>query len=137
MTDVTSMCKLPLSQRWKHRRAPKPKRRIVFIAPKPARAPIAPINEARALVERMRVTKWVAAQIVSYPPDRCLCCRKPIVFGAKWVELVNDDDRARFHADCLPAWRAQQELAARRAMGLDRNRHAQQDPGVVGARVPQ
>jgi gamma-glutamylcysteine synthetase len=40
------------------------------------------------------------------------------VFGAKWVELVNDNDRARFHADCAPAWKLQQEAAARRALGL-------------------
>jgi hypothetical protein len=92
---------------------------------------------ARARVDQARINKWVAAQIVSYPPDRCLRCRRPIVYGAKWVELVNDNDRARFHFDCAPVWRTQQEIAARRAMGLDRNRCAQQDPDGVCARVPQ
>jgi hypothetical protein len=70
--------------------------------------------------ERTRIVRWVTAQIVNYPPDRCLCCRRPIVYGAKWVELVNDNARARFHFDCEPPWRAEQEVAARRAMGLDR-----------------
>jgi hypothetical protein len=60
----------------------------------------------------------VAAQIVNYPPDRCLCCRKPIVVGQKWTELVNDNGRARFHVDCAPVWRTQQEVAARRALNL-------------------
>jgi hypothetical protein len=57
-------------------------------------------------------------RIVTWPPDNCFHCKRPIVFGAKWVELVNDNDRARFHSDCAPAWRAQQEGAARKAMGL-------------------
>jgi hypothetical protein len=88
-------------------------------------APPAPIVEApvtaEAPAQRTLIARWVAAQIVSYPPDRCLRCRRPIAFGAKWVELVNDNDRARFHFDCAPAWRAQLELAARQAIGLDRS----------------
>ena len=82
------------------------------------------VDEARVRIERARIARWVAAQIVSYPPDRCLCCRRPIVFGAKWVELVNDDTRARFHFDCAPVWRAQQEMLARRALGFDRKETA-------------
>jgi hypothetical protein len=60
----------------------------------------------------------VAAQIVNRPPDNCFHCRRPIVYGAKWIELVNDNTRARFHFDCAPVWRAQQESSARRAMGM-------------------
>jgi hypothetical protein len=52
---------------------------------------------------------------------RCFHCRRPIVYGAKWIELVNDNARARFHSDCAPAWRTQQQAAARRAIGLDRS----------------
>jgi hypothetical protein len=74
-----------------------------------------------ARIDQVRVNKWVAAQIVNYPPDRCFGCRRPIIFGAKWVELVNDNDRARFHFACAPVWRARQEVLARRAMGLDRD----------------
>jgi hypothetical protein len=70
---------------------------------------------------KRRIDRWVQAQIVPYSPNHCLYCRHPIVYGAKWVELVNDNERARFHFDCLPLWRAQQETAARKAMGLDRS----------------
>jgi hypothetical protein len=80
-------------------------------APSPAPARVQPLD-------RGRIARWVAAQIIAYPPDRCLGCRRPIVFGAKWVELVNDNERARFHSGCAPVWRAQQETAARKAMGL-------------------
>ena len=76
---------------------------------------------ARASVDQARVNRWVASRIVTWTPDNCFRCRRPIVYGAKWVELVNDNERARFHADCSPAWRAQQELAARQAMGLDQS----------------
>jgi hypothetical protein len=63
----------------------------------------------------------MTAQIVSWAPDNYFCCRRPIIFGANWVELVNDNERARFHFDCAPVWRTQQEIAARQAMGLDRS----------------
>jgi hypothetical protein len=107
--------KVPMSARWKRRRAPKPD------ACEPPAPPILRIDEARVQVERARVARWVAAQIVNYPPDRCFCCRRPIVYGAKWTELVNDNSRARFHSGCAPAWRARQEIAARRALGLDQS----------------
>ena len=74
---------------------------------------------ARARVDQARINKWVASWIISWPPDNCLHCRMPIVFGAKWTELINDNDRARFHSDCAPAWRAEQEALARRAMGYN------------------
>jgi hypothetical protein len=82
--------------------------------------PSAPAPLALTAVDRTRIARWVAAQIVSYPPDRCLRCRRPIAFGAKWVELVNDNARARFHVSCELAWREQQQMFARRALGLDR-----------------
>ena len=113
-----SVRKIPDSERWKRRRPRRLKApsALTPIAPSPAPAPL--ITEAQAKAERTRIARWVAAQIVSRPPDNCFHCRRPIVYGAKWVELVNDNERARFHFDCAPAWRTQQELAARRAMGL-------------------
>ena len=101
-----------MSARWKRRRAPG--------APKPLNAPALPIPRGDEARVRARIARWVTARIVNYPPDKCLHCRKPIIYGAKWVELVSDNERARFHLDCLPVWRTQQEVAARRAMGLDR-----------------
>ena len=107
-----SVRKIPDSERWKRRR-PRRLKAPFALALSPAPAPL--INEAQARA----IARWVAAQIVSYPPDRCFHCRRPITYGAKWVELVNDNARSRFHTECAPVWRAQQEIAARKAMGLN------------------
>jgi hypothetical protein len=116
-----SVRKIPDSERWKRRRPRRLKAPFALtpIAPSPAPAPL--INEAQAKAERARIARWAAAQIVNYPPDRCFGCRRPITYGARWTELVNDNGRARFHFDCAPVWRTQQEVAARRAMGLGRS----------------
>ena len=114
--------KISESERHKWRRGPKLQTVSMTVsaptavAPRPALAPL--INEAQAKAERARIARWAAAQIVNYPPDRCLGCRRPITYGAKWTELVNDNGRARFHFDCMPAWRDRQEALARRALGL-------------------
>ena len=84
--------KLKLEDRWKHRPT----------APAPVASPLPRVDEARAGMEKARIARWVTAQIVNYPPDRCLGCRRPIVFGARWVELVNDNTRARLHFDGAP-----------------------------------
>jgi hypothetical protein len=110
--------KIPHSERWKRRRP----RRLKALTPiAPNSAPARAILEAANPAERTRIARWVAAQIVNRPPDNCFHCRRPIVFGAKWVELVNDNDRARFHSACAFAWRAQQEDATRRALGSNAN----------------
>jgi hypothetical protein len=114
--------KLLFSQRWKHRRAPRPKAVVALaptaIAPMPSPPPITAAEPLTA-ADRARIARWVASRIICWPPDNCFHCKRPIVYGSKWVELVNDNDRARFHADCLPAWRAEQEALARRAMGYN------------------
>jgi hypothetical protein len=68
--------------------------------------------------ERVLIDRWVAHRIVDWPPSQCFGCKRPIVVGAKWVDRVNHDKgaRARFHCDCEPAWRAEQEVAARRSL---------------------
>jgi|SRR5580704_6960768 hypothetical protein len=100
--------KLPLSRRWRHRRAK---------APKPGPPPIVP--KVLTAIERNRIARWVAAQIITWPSDRCLGCKRPIIYGAKWTEVARDNDRARFHVTCYPEWLAQQEVAARRALGMN------------------
>ena len=121
----------------------KPEAKKVNVAAKSGKAAAAQTRGAeearvaRARIDQAHINKWVTSRIISWPPDNCFCCKRPIVYGAKWVELVNDNERARFHFDCAPAWRAEQEALAPRAMGLDRNRCAQQDPDGVCARVPQ
>jgi hypothetical protein len=86
-----------------------------------ALAPVAPVPAVDEVRAKARIDRWVASRIVTWAPDNCFHCRRPIVFGAKWTELVANNERARFHADCLPAWLAQQDVAARRALGLDRS----------------
>jgi hypothetical protein len=93
--------KLRDSERWKHRRKP---------APAPAPVP----TETRA--ERVLISRLIQHQIVDWPPSHCFGCRLPIVVGQKWLELVCDDNRARFHSDCAPVWRAEQEVAARKTL---------------------
>jgi hypothetical protein len=50
----------------------------------------------RTRVEKTHIARGVTAQIVSWPPDNCFYYRRPIVFGARWVELVNDNERLAF-----------------------------------------
>jgi hypothetical protein len=107
--------KLLLSQRWKHRRASRP----IAPAPAPVPAPTPVVDEALTPVKRTLIARWVAARIVTWLPDRCFHCKGPIIYGAKWVDVVSDKGRARFHADCLPVWKVQQEAAARRALGMN------------------
>ena len=104
--------------------APRPR---VVVARAPISTPIAlmpsplsiPAPEPLTAADRSRIARWVASRIVTWASDNCFHCRRQIVFGAKWTELVGgDNDRARFHAECLPAWRLQQEAAARRALGM-------------------
>jgi hypothetical protein len=87
--------------------------------------------------ERGRINRWIANQLIDWPPTSCLHCRKPITVGQSWAVISNGEVTARFHEDCHSEWRAEQEVAARRAMGLDRNRCAHQDPDGVCASGPQ
>jgi hypothetical protein len=71
--------------------------------------------------ERRRINRWIANQIIDWPPTSCLHCRKPIVPGQVWTAVSNGEAVARFHQPCHAEWLAQQEVAARRAMGFDRS----------------
>jgi hypothetical protein len=114
--------KLREAERWKGRRKPQPQ------APAPiALMPSPPSTKPLAAADRARIARWMASRIVSWPPDNCFCCKRPIIFGAKWTELVNDNDRARFHFDCAPMWKLQQQTAARRALGLVKERRTHDD----------
>jgi len=71
--------------------------------------------------ERERIDAWIRNRIVSYPLALCFRCRKPVVAGQDWREAWNGDTgtRARFHQGCHGEWRAEQEAAARQALGLE------------------
>jgi hypothetical protein len=68
-----------------------------------------------------RINRWIAARLIDWPSTSCLHCRKPITVGQTWAVISNGEVTARFHQDCHTEWLAQQEAAARRAMGLDRS----------------
>jgi hypothetical protein len=95
---MKSVRKIPEAQRWKYRHTPAPAVEDALETP----------------AERVMIDRWVAHQIVDWPQSHCFGCRKPIIIGEKWLELVCDDRRARFHCDCEPVWRAKQEVAARK-----------------------
>jgi hypothetical protein len=69
--------------------------------------------------ERGRINRWIANQLIDWPPTSCLHCRRPIIVGQIWAVASNGEAMARFHRDCHAAWLAQQVIAARRALGLD------------------
>ncbi len=78
-------------------------------------------KSAAARYERERIAAWIRDRLISYPLDRCLCCRLPIIAGQDWQEVSNGDTnvRARFHRTCHAEWRTEQEATARRALGLE------------------
>jgi hypothetical protein len=73
---------------------------------------------AHLQTERGRINHWIADQLIDWPPSHCLHCRKPIVVGQTWTAVANGLVEARFHEDCHGAWLEQQEVAARKAIGL-------------------
>ena len=73
---------------------------------------------AHLQAERGRINHWIADQLIDWPPSHCLHCRKPIVVGQTWTAVANGRVEARFHKDCHGAWLEQQEVSARKAIGL-------------------
>jgi hypothetical protein len=68
--------------------------------------------------ERGRVNHWIADHLIDWPPEYCLNCRRPIIVGQLWAVVSNGEVTARFHEPCHGEWLAQQEVAARRVLGL-------------------
>ena len=65
-----------------------------------------------------RVDKWIRDRLIDWPSTSCLHCRKPIIVGQLWAVVSNGEVTARFHEPCHGEWLAQQEDAARLALGL-------------------
>jgi hypothetical protein len=101
---MTATIKRQMSQRWKNRRSPSP----------PSAAPV------RTLVDQARIKKWIFDRLLDWR-DSCWHCRKPIVPGQLWTAVSNGEAVVRFHQPCHAEWLAEQEVAARRALGLDRS----------------
>ena len=70
-----------------------------------------------SLLDQARIDKWIRDRLVDWR-DNCRHCRKPIVVGQLWTVVSNGEVTARFHEPCHGEWLAQQEAAARRALGL-------------------
>jgi hypothetical protein len=68
--------------------------------------------------DQARVAKWIRDRLIDWPPESCLQCRKPIIVGQQWTVVSNGEATARFHQNCHSEWLAQQEVAARRVLGL-------------------
>jgi hypothetical protein len=65
-----------------------------------------------------RVAKWIRDRLIDWPSTSCLYCRKPIIVGQLWAVVSNGEVTARFHQNCHSEWLEQQEVAARRVLGL-------------------
>ena len=74
------------------------------VIPAPAPAPARPPAQAR-------VDRWVQAQVVNYPFDRCLGCKRPFAFGA--VARARQRRRSRSFSRRLLAGVAMRERNAR------------------------
>jgi hypothetical protein len=77
-----------------------------------------PAIVAHLQAERGRINHWIADQLIDWPPSHCLHCRQPIAVGQRWTAVANGLVEARFHQGCHGKWLEQQEVAARKAMGL-------------------
>jgi hypothetical protein len=73
---------------------------------------------SRLHMERRMINHWVAAHLIEWPREHCLGCRKPVVVGQEWIDVTNGEARARFHQACHRAWLAEQEILARKTIGL-------------------
>ena len=68
----------------------------------PAQAELTTVahDQPRAELNRLdqaRIKRWIANQLINWPPTSCLHCRKPTDVGRAWTTLANDGVSARFH----------------------------------------
>lgn len=73
---------------------------------------------ARLQMEHRMINHWIAAHLIDWPQESCLGCRKRVLVGQDWIDVTNGEARARFHQACHRAWLAEQEVLARRTIGL-------------------
>jgi hypothetical protein len=83
--------KLLFSQRWKHRRASRPKAVValaptttpIALMPSPPPMPTAPLTAA----DQARVNKWVRDRLVADWPYGCWFCRRPFIAGQQFIDV--------------------------------------------------
>jgi hypothetical protein len=100
---ITLVQKIPVPERGKRRRKAKPQ---------------AASTRARMSADQARIDKWIRDRLIDWR-DSCWRCRRPITFGQTWAVISNGEVTARFHQLCYAEWLAQQEVAARRALGME------------------
>jgi hypothetical protein len=73
----------------------------------------------REAEERRSIVQWVNDHFASSPPGVCAYCGDGPRSEDLFVLLFVGNDRGEVHASCHPAWLAQREAEARRALRLD------------------
>jgi hypothetical protein len=73
----------------------------------------------REAEERRRIVQWVNDHFTSSPAGVCAHCGDGPRSQDPFVLLFVGNDRGEVHASCHPTWLAEQEAAARRALGFD------------------
>jgi hypothetical protein len=73
----------------------------------------------REAEQRSLITQWVNDHFASSPPGVCAHCGGGPRSQDPFVLLFVGNDRGEVHASCHPTWLAEQEAAARRALGFD------------------
>ena len=68
--------------------------------------------------DQARVDKWIRDRVVAEVPGLCWRCRRPFISGQKFIDVRGDEAVVRFHTQCESEWRDEQEVLARKALGL-------------------
>ena len=84
-----------------------------------ASAPPEPVAFARSPYDQARIDKWIRDRLV-YWDSSCCHCRRPVIPGQLRTLLSGDNGKSKFHQECAAVWLTEQEPAAVRALGLER-----------------
>ena len=74
----------------------------------------------REAEERRSIVQWVNNHFASSPPGVCAHCGEGERSEDPFVRLFVGNDRGDVHASCHPAWLAEREAEACRALGIYR-----------------
>jgi hypothetical protein len=74
----------------------------------------------REAEDRRRIVQWVNDHFASSPPGVCAHCAEGERSEDPFVRLFVGNDRGDMHASCHPAWLAEREAEACRALGIYR-----------------
>jgi hypothetical protein len=80
---------------------------------------VAALRSREAEERRRRVTQWVADNFTASPAGVCAHCGGGPRSEDQFVLLFVGNDRGEVHASCHPAWLAEREAEAGRALGLE------------------